>query len=654
VTCSSCHVETRTSRNIRGQSLCRSCWYATVPRGSCAGCSNLRKLPYVMNGRGVCVQCRYPLYTTKSCERCGKPKKNVFRSTGLCGACSVYRQHRVCSVCGHSTYSWQRKHKPVCMICARRASRAKMKRPCGICNRVMSVPNVIRKNRVCKTCYRLHGPKKRCPVCNDRHVLVSRLEGTAVCEPCFRRTKPRRRCGVCRAQRRVLVGEMGRCRGCQEAALIERERHSICSSCGAMHKGCAPARRFDSHVGRAIGDAFSDPDGTIMPSYEPVVLHLRRGRIAPHWLAWLDKMNARTRRLVREVGSEPLSIDHLHVDGSRKPAQGLTRLLIESGAIESRAASLHILEIWLANRHLPRVHTEHAGILKDYLRDSVAERMQIQLQLYGYVSPQLTTYRTQIRVATDFLCHLESKRLTFAGAWKNHVDAFCFAHAKVTSNLLSPFLQWGSKLGYCRRTIVPVTYGSFGDLETLSEDELAEVLAPCFDPALCAKDRLISGLVAFYAQFLNAILRCRPCDVDDTGEELYLEVGPARLFMVEPYASALRELNKQSSGSWLFENPAYPLEHEKAPTVLRRLRSEGLLKHEIDRTRYSAFLHILRYETVPVAGLMLGRGPSAVARGRALARPSSASRYLSRVHAKSESAESAKSGISSGAYRPSR
>lgn len=179
-----------------------------------------------LKGRDICTTC-YQEESSTLCSRCGRMRRAVDVTTGLCPHCAAvvalpepscdltYGRRITCEVCGLLRYT-NKRNRDICLECYRREGSVKCKR----CQRMKHL--VAQATGLCPRCTEIVSRRvDRCSRCDEVTSIYNSEE--LLCLKCHQ--------AVERITRRKANAVEVRCSGCGKRCISMQARRSICHLC---------------------------------------------------------------------------------------------------------------------------------------------------------------------------------------------------------------------------------------------------------------------------------------------------------------------------------------------------------------------------------------------------------------------------------------
>jgi hypothetical protein len=384
-----------------------------------------------------------------------------------------------------------------------------------------------------------------CPQCGHNQPLIAISEdGTRICGPCvgFTFLSACRQCGTT-----ADPYEHDRCARC---VMIERVRDLLTATDGEIPS-----------VLRKLAEIFESIDNP---------------RSAIRWLS-----RSAGARLLASLAVGETEMTHAALDAlpQSKPLQHLRHMLVHAGVLPGRSEYLERISPWL-DQLLAGQPADDSNLIRAYAQWDVLRRARQRAGQRPFTHGSGRRARAMIRIALELLIWLREREQPLNELHQGDIEEWLSAHPGRQSYLINGFLKWANRRGLTGK--ITLTAPPRDDpVSFLDSDDRWRELHRCLtDDGMTLPARVAGALLFLYGLQPSRLVTLRSDDVQQQGNDIYLQIGNGRLPMPPALAALVTELRDHghipsavgrasNERSWLF--------HGVAPG--RPLSVSGLRRH---------------------------------------------------------------------------
>lgn len=493
---------------------------AGVVAPACPFCHRLVSLPRGRDGLRCCKSCWNQAHE-KRCAQCGElavMNRRTDHGGALCAACSRTEPSlaETCTSCGRKALPARRDGENVqCQNCCKPPMAT-----CSVCGRRRPCASADTDTPRCKNCTDSMRVEP-CSACGQKRTVNRRTSsGEPLCKSC---------------------GSMDTCTGCRRRKPIRaRTEHGIfCQSCyrndAASHRACIRCGSVERlhHFGlcttcawpEVIRKLLTDPDGTVRPVIEPVLVALTATDAAAG-LNWVARL--RTQQMLAKLATEAGPITHQVLDGltPHSSATHLRAILVEAAVLPVRDERLISLKRAVGRRVSRVKDPADRKILRSFATWHHLRRLRTIATRQPLTQDQVVYATNSLTAAASLLNWLHDRGQNLAACTQTDIDDWLALDPFSRSR---GFVNWVVGRGHARGIEVPA-FNNEPVREVFAEHDQRWALARRLlsDTSIDLADRVAGLLVLLYAQRAVRITRLTTehVIVTQTGVQLLLGEEP--------------------------------------------------------------------------------------------------------------------------------
>ncbi|TCO55620.1 hypothetical protein [Actinocrispum wychmicini] len=333
-------------------------------------------------------------------------------------------------------------------------------------------------------------------------------------------------------------------------------------------------------------EILDDGSGQVAPALRPLHQAICSQPNPGTGLVWLH-YNPHVVALMADLATGRLPLSHTTLDehASRQAVIHLRDLLVQLQLLPYRDRYLALFENWL-RRTLDAIEPAEDQQLVRRFATWHSLRQLRQRAAREALRPGLTNRpRHEINTATVFLAWLRDHGVAPETCTQTHLDTW-ITTGNTSRQGSRPFVVWATKNGTMPRHL-HLPYHQRTPHETLTQDERLQLLRDLIDPdkPFVLRDRAAGLLLALFAQPLTRVVTLAMNDLDLTGDEVQITLGPHGPVPVpEPFGQILldhaanrgpRNIEANRSSTWLFPGNQ-PGQHMHSTKLMNRLSKTGI------------------------------------------------------------------------------
>lgn len=400
---------------------------------------------------------------------------------------------------------------------------------------------------VCSGCYKkIRAAPSACPLCGHSQPLIAINQdgGTRICGPCAGYTF-KSSCTPCGTTADPY--EQDRCARC---AMIERVR-----------------------------DLLADSDGEIPPALRKLAETFESIDNPRSVIKWLS--HSAGARLLASLATGETEMTHAALDAlpQSKPLHHLRHMLVHAGVLPGRSEYLERIIPWL-DQLLADQPADDSNLIRAYAHWDVLRRARRRASQRPFTYDAGRRARTMIRIALELLVWLRERRQSLSELSQGDVEEWLSAPPRRRSYLINGFLKWANRRGLTGR-ITLATPPRDDPASFLDSDERWRELHRCLtDNGMSLPARAAGALLFLYGLQPSRLVALKAVDVQQHGDEIYLQIGNGRLPLPPALAALVTELRDHGhvpSALGRASDDRFWLFHGNAPG--RPLSVSGLRRH---------------------------------------------------------------------------
>lgn len=315
------------------------------------------------------------------------------------------------------------------------------------------------------------------------------------------------------------------------------------------------------------------------------------------------------------TGRLPLSHESLNDHPSPQSVTHLRDLLVQHQILEHRDRYLVLFENWL-RRTLDVIHPDEDQQLVRRFATWHSLRQLRQRAAREALAPGLTARpRREINSASTFLTWLRERGTSPQACTQAHLDTW-ISTGNTSRQSSRAFIAWASRNGQMPRHL-RLPYHQRTPRDTITQEQRIQLLRDLLNPeaGYFLRDRAAALLLALFAQPLTRIAALALDDLDVSGDEVRITLGPHGPVPVpEPFGNVLREhaenrgprnVVANRTSPWLFPGNR-PGQHIHSTYLMNQLAKNGI---HLLGTRLAAIRALVQEMPPAVAAQALGYTP---------------------------------------------